>query len=123
MSFEKPTAEEEEKVRDLMNQLVASDISCFTETLCLRFLRDKQGKAADARDALEAHYRWRMENEVDNIDNMSILFQDEIEKVTLLSFSRYGTICSQASFSFLHVTIHVRSEKYLFTASTKQEGQ
>lgn len=106
MSFAPPTEEETLRVESIRNQLLSEfpDLatnSNFSNTTILRFYRGHKGKEASALEGLKRYIKWRVDEDVDNIDDRKVEFQKEIDaqKCVLGTFDKNGR---PASFCFAH---------------------
>lgn len=85
MSFTPPSDMELAAVDALKSQILTDspDLSMkefFTNTSILRFFRGHKAKSAAAYEGLKKYFQWRVEEDVDNIDNRKAEFQPEIDK-------------------------------------------
>lgn len=92
MSFTPPSDQEVGTIDTLKKQMFAEypDLRTkpfFTNTTVLRFFRGHKGKAAAAFEGLKKYIQWRIEEDVDTIDNRKAEFQREIDaKKAVLGF-------------------------------------
>jgi hypothetical protein len=83
MDFVQPTPEENEIVTALLERYEGENLPYkFTRTAALRFLRGRKGDVEKGYNAMIRHVRWRIESNVENINEE--FFKTEVEKKKLV---------------------------------------
>jgi hypothetical protein len=81
MSFVPPNESELEAVQKLQSRLACADPPIdykFSDTSVLRFYRGRKRDEENAYKALVRHYNWRVEHDVDNIEERKVEYETEL---------------------------------------------
>lgn len=106
MSFQPPTDQESNAVATLKSRLLAEYPDWetnpnFSDVTILRFYRGHKGKEDSAFGGLQRYRQWRIDEDVDNIDNRKAEFQAELDKRKCI-LGTYDLNGRPANFVFAH---------------------